>query len=141
MVVHTAASLGWQAEWVCDNTAAASAYTKGSSWVGCQSLFLFVAVHSLLPTYARLCTFQRFGACRPASTQHVIAANLDVGRDGRASLLVAHGSAKPAFQRFALPAPGEAPARVTLQPVQVSPHQHSLQSVKQNLIRITLSKT
>lgn len=52
-----------------------------------------------------------------------MAAKLDVGADGSASLLVARGAAKPSFERLAIPALGEPLQLLTLEPLQVStPH-------------------
>ncbi len=69
-------------------------------------------------------------ACLPESANassscvRVVAVKLDVGVDGAASLLVATGGARPAFERFTVPAVGQ-------------PHAHAV--LKATKVRVVLS--
>ena len=50
-----------------------------------------------------------------------MAAKLDAGTDGSASMLVARGSTQPMFDRVPIPGHGQPLSQVTLEPLQVSP--------------------
>ena len=80
---------------------------------------------SVFPTLARMLRIQHSGQYLHKLTPYgscdarVVAVALDVGLDGAASLLVTRGGARPAFERFAVPAAGLPRAEVVIGSTQV----------------------